>query len=590
MDKNTAKKIKKAAATAGIIFGGAFIALNYVARKRYPKSVYADQPEERSPFEGKKVIFVENENDPVNADGKQGHLEAVGTSEHIPTFYEKYVKRGLDIVLSSCGIIVLAPVYAVSALAIKIDDPGPVLFYQKREGASHSRFRLAKFRSMRLDTPQNVPTHQLESPDQYLLRSGRLLRKSSADELPQLFNILEGTMSIIGPRPALWNQDYLIAERDKYGANDVKPGLTGLAQISGRDELEIPEKAKLDGVYAQAFNATGKSWFRDNVTPFIMDCKIFFGSIFAVLKHKGVIEGGTGALAEEFNKTHQFDSVQKFDIANKAHTYSVLMSVYKNDDPVFLASALRSIYEDQTVKPDEIVVVFDGSLTDELYSVLNDFKTGKEAIVKYYPQEENHGLGEALRIGSEKCTCDYILRMDSDDISDPKRFERQIAYVETHPEIDVLGTDIAEFQSSLEEDMRVRSCPEKHDDIVKMGKKRNPMNHVSVCMKRSALEKCGGYRTLLLLEDYYLWLNMIAADCKLANIHESLVYVRVGNGFDSKRGSKERIIGWKTLQDFMLDHGMISKKEAMMNMLYIRAFVNTPSWVKKMLYEKILRK
>ncbi len=266
------------------------------------------------------------------------------------------------------------------------------------------------------------------------------------------------------------------------------------------------------------------------------------------------------------------------------------MSVYKNDDPDFLARALRSIYEDQTVKPDEIVVVFDGPLTVELYAVLNEFRVGKENVVKYYPQEENHGLGEALRIGSEKCACDYILRMDSDDISDPHRFERQIAYVENHPDIDVLGTDIAEFNISLDEDMRVRSCPEHHDDIVRMGKKRNPMNHVSVCMKKTALKKCGGYKTLLFLEDYYLWLNMIAAGCKLANIHESLVYVRVGNGFDSKRGSKERITGWKTLQDFMLEHGMINKKEAMMNMLYIRAFVNTPSGVKKVLYEKFLRK
>ncbi len=305
MDKKTAKKLKTAAATAGILFGGALIALNYIAKKSYPKSVYADQPEERSPFEGKKVVFVEDENEPVNADGKSGHLEAVGASEHTPTFYEKYVKRGLDIMLSTCGMIVLAPVYAISAIAIKIEDPGPVLFYQKREGAFHSRFRLEKFRSMRLDTPQNVPTHQLASPEKYLLRSGKLLRKTSADELPQLFNILQGSMSIIGPRPALWNQEFLIAERDKYGANDIKPGLTGLAQISGRDELEIPEKARLDGVYAQAFNAKGKSKLRANIEPFVMDCKVFFGSVFAVLKQKGIVEGGTGMIAKETEKAKE---------------------------------------------------------------------------------------------------------------------------------------------------------------------------------------------------------------------------------------------------------------------------------------------
>ena len=305
LDKKTAKKFKTASATAGIIFCGAFIALNYIAKKNYPKSVYADQPEERSLFEGKKVVFVEDENDPVNADGKSGHLEAVGASEHTPTFYEKYVKRGLDIMLSTCGMIVLAPVYAVSALAIKIDDPGPAIFYQKRVGVSKSFFRLAKYRSMKMDTPHNVPTHQLSDPQKYLLRSGRILRKFSIDELPQLTNILMGNMSIIGPRPALWNQDYLTAERDKYGANDIKPGLTGLAQISGRDELEIPEKARLDGVYAQAFNSKGKGKLRANIEPFVMDCKVFFGSIFAVLKQKGIVEGGTGMIAKEAEKAKE---------------------------------------------------------------------------------------------------------------------------------------------------------------------------------------------------------------------------------------------------------------------------------------------
>ena len=271
--------------------------------------------------------------------------------------------------------------------------------------------------------------------------------------------------------------------------------------------------------------------------------------------------------------------------------YSVLMSVYKNDNPDFLKVALESIYEKQTRKPDEIVVVFDGELTPALYSVLNKFRENKENIVFYYPQATNQGLGKALRIGSEKCTGDYIFRMDSDDISVPERFEKQIAYIESHTDIDVLGTDIAEFDKSPEnEQMRKRICPQKHDDIVKMSKTRNPMNHVTVCIKKSALEKCGGYETLLLLEDYYLWLKMIAAGCKLENINDSLVYVRVGNGFDSKRGSKVRVRGWKELQKFMLKHGMISKGEAFLNMVYIRGFVYCPNILRKFVYEVILRK
>ena len=274
-----------------------------------------------------------------------------------------------------------------------------------------------------------------------------------------------------------------------------------------------------------------------------------------------------------------------------ANKYSVLMSVYKNDDADFLKIALESIYDNQTRKPDEVVVVFDGPLKEPLYQVLNEFQKGREEIVKYYPQEVNRGLGEALRIGSELCTGDYILRMDSDDISDKERFAKQIAYVEAHPDIDAVGTDIAEFNKDpFTEEMRTRVCHANHDDIEKMCKKRNPMNHVTACIKKSSLLKAGGYQTLLLLEDYLLWINMICVGCKLANINESLVYVRVGNGFDGKRGSKERIIGWSKLQEIMLEHGMINHWEALMNKLYIRAFVMTPPGLKKWLYSNLLRR
>lgn len=271
--------------------------------------------------------------------------------------------------------------------------------------------------------------------------------------------------------------------------------------------------------------------------------------------------------------------------------FSVLMSVYKEDNAEYLHRALQSIFEEQTRKPDEIVVVFDGPLSSELSEVLEKFRIGKETIVFYYPQEVNKGLGEALRIGSQHCTGDYIFRMDSDDISHPQRFERQIAFIEANPEVDVVGTDIAEFYASPDEGkLRVRSCPSSHSDIVKMGKSRNPMNHVTACIKRTALEACGGYETLLLLEDYYLWLKMIVAGCQLANLHESLVYVRIGNGFHSKRGSKLRINGWRFLQRYMLEHDMITKFEARKNMVYVRAFTYCPAWLRKLVYDKILRK
>ena len=197
--------------------------------------------------------------------------------------YKNFFKRPIDIICSFFGILFLGFPMLVIALIIKIEDPGPALFKQKRVGKNKEHFMLWKFRSMRMDTPHDTPTHLLENPDQYILKSGKFLRKSSLDELPQLFNILAGKMSIIGPRPALWNQYDLIEERDKYGANDVLPGLTGWAQINGRDELEIPVKAKLDGEYVEKLS-------------FGFDLKCFFKTIGAVFKHEGVVEGGTGAM------------------------------------------------------------------------------------------------------------------------------------------------------------------------------------------------------------------------------------------------------------------------------------------------------
>ena len=197
--------------------------------------------------------------------------------------YGNAVKPALDHILSFCGLIVLCPLYGVIALAIKIDDPGPIFFTQKRIGKDKTYFICHKFRTMKMSTPHDIPTHLLSDPEEYITHVGRRLRKKSLDELPQIWDIFRGKMSIIGPRPALWNQDDLVAEREKYRVNDVMPGLTGLAQISGRDELEIPEKARLDGEYV-------------NHIGFLKDVKYFFGTIVSVLRHDGVVEGGTGRL------------------------------------------------------------------------------------------------------------------------------------------------------------------------------------------------------------------------------------------------------------------------------------------------------
>lgn len=195
----------------------------------------------------------------------------------------QHVKRAMDFLLSLVGLIVLSPVFLALIIAIRLDSPGPVLFRQKRVGIHKSHFQILKFRTMRIDTPKDTPTHLLKNPEQYITRVGKFLRRTSLDELPQILNILKGDMAVVGPRPALWNQYDLIAERDKYGANDVRPGLTGWAQINGRDELEIPVKARLDGEYVKKMGP-------------VMDLRCFLGTFLSVLRADGVVEGGTGSM------------------------------------------------------------------------------------------------------------------------------------------------------------------------------------------------------------------------------------------------------------------------------------------------------
>lgn len=276
-------KCKKTVEIAAAVIGSTFVTAIIIANKKKLASVYEDEPEQKNPLEGKEVVFVEDKSEEENADGVRGHLESTGDCIHKGGFYERNIKRAIDVALSFSGLMLLSPVYAGISLAIIIDDPGPVLFTQKRVGKNKKFFKLHKFRSMKMSTPHDVPTHMLDNPEQYITRVGKFLRAHSLDELPQIWDIFIGNMSVIGPRPALWNQDVLIAERDKYGANNVMPGLTGWAQINGRDELEIQDKAKLDGDYVK------------NIS-FPFDVKCFVGTIFSVARRDGFVEGGTGEL------------------------------------------------------------------------------------------------------------------------------------------------------------------------------------------------------------------------------------------------------------------------------------------------------
>lgn len=255
-----------------------FIILSILAMITRPKSRYESLHNEINELEGKDVVFVYDDNYCENADGVRGYLVPTSKSIYKPTFYEKVIKRLLDIILSFFGLILLSPIFLIVSIIIKIEDPGPIFFTQKRIGKNKQYFKLHKFRSMKMDTPKDTPTHMLENPDFYITKIGRFLRAHSLDELPQIWDIFIGNMSLIGPRPALWNQDLLIAERDKYSVNYVKPGLSGLAQIRGRDELSIQEKSKLDGLYVQKLS-------------FKLDVYCFFASIGVVARDESIVEG-----------------------------------------------------------------------------------------------------------------------------------------------------------------------------------------------------------------------------------------------------------------------------------------------------------
>lgn len=293
------KRRNKGKFIVGAVLGVAYVAMRFVARQQAELGdIDIDNPylarqgktcKETVGADGDAICLKGSWQDdcgaPVRKDNsaRRERIYSSGMSG----MYVQAVKPALDRILSFGGLVFLAPIFAAIGIAIYLDDPGPVLFTQKRIGKGRHFFELHKFRSMKISTPHDVPTHQLRNPEQYITKVGAFLRKTSLDELPQIWDIFKGDMSVIGPRPALWNQEDLVAERDKYGANDVRPGLTGWAQINGRDELEIPEKAKLDGEYA--FKLT-----KGGLEAFVFDCRCLGETIFSVLKGDGVVEGGTG--------------------------------------------------------------------------------------------------------------------------------------------------------------------------------------------------------------------------------------------------------------------------------------------------------
>ena len=269
--------------------------------------------------------------------------------------------------------------------------------------------------------------------------------------------------------------------------------------------------------------------------------------------------------------------------------FSVLMSVYHKENPQFLKESIESVTENQTVKPTELILIQDGPLTEELYQIIFEFES-RLPYFKTYALEQNVGLGKALEYGVKKCSYECIARMDTDDIAVRTRFEEQLDFIINNPEIGILGSNIAEFDNNILETKSLKVMPEKHDDILKMSKRRNPMCHMTVMYKKSSVLAAGGYQDLPFVEDYFLWVRMLNSGARFANLNKVLVYARVGNGMYARRGNKKQIVSWKKLNIFMVDNKMITPVDYLINMSLIRAFLFIPTNLKEFTYNKILRK
>lgn len=397
IDKEKREKVMKVIiAVVGIVY----IGLDIIVRVKKKKCVYADQYEE-----------------------KKTNAKVMKSMQK--TFYEKHLKRVIDKTLSFCGLVVLSPVYAVISLVIIIYDPGPVLFTQKRIGKNKEYFECHKFRTMKMSTPHDVPTHMLENPEKYITGVGRILRKYSLDELPQIWDIFIGNMSIIGPRPALWNQDDLVVERDKYGANNVVPGLTGWAQINGRDELEIPVKAELDGEYVEKLK-------KGNISGFFMDIKCFFGTIRSVLQHKGVVEGFTGEMYKE--------SPSLFG-DEKDITVSIVTYNSKDEIDILMKSLERCSYFKKLT-----VYVVDNASDDGTAQYIKE----KYHWVRVIENTVNLGFGKGHNKVIKHVSSKYHIIVNPDIFISEDSIERSVEYLDFQPDIVVMTPCFYNVDGSLQ--------------------------------------------------------------------------------------------------------------------------------------------
>ena len=494
--------------------------------------------------------------------------------EAIPTrkmgFYEKYVKRAIDIVCASAAIICFSPLYVGVAILVRFKLGSPVLFTQDRPGligedGKETIFKMYKFRTMTDERDENGDL----LPDEVRLTSfGKWLRSTSLDELPEAFNILNGTLSVCGPRPQLV-RDLTFMTKEQRMRHTAKPGLSGLAQVNGRNAIKWEDKLDWDLKYIE------------NVS-LLEDLGIILKTVkTAFIKQEGITDGDM-ATAEDFGdyllnngKVSQEDYNNKqmeakkilnqesyvkedVEVDRERHApFSVAMSVYKSDNPDFFDRALSSITDEQTIIPNEIVLVVDGPVSNEINNVINKYEK-KYEIFNVIRLEQNGGLGNALKIAVKNASHELIARMDSDDVSVSTRFEEQLKYFEINPGIDIVGGDITEFIGEENNIVGKRSVPVSNDSIREYMKTRCAMNHVSVMYKKKSVESAGGYQDWFWNEDYYLWIRMWLNGAVFANTGSVLVNVRVGEEMYQRRGGSKYFESEKGLQDYMLKNKMIN--------------------------------
>lgn len=519
-------------------------------------------------------------------------------------FYEKYVKRLIDIICAIAAVICFSPLYVVIAVLVKTKLGSPVLFTQDRPGlvdkdGKETIFKMYKFRTM---TDERDPeTGELLPDEVRLTEFGAWLRSTSLDELPEAFNILNGTMSIIGPRPQLV-RDMVFMTREQRKRHTAKPGLSGLAQVNGRNAISWEDKLDWDQKYIEKVS-------------FLEDVRIIFKTIEkAFVKKEGITEENMST-AEDYGdyllrmgkitqdsyeqrqeKARIISSDMKNNTDNKTRIalvkeaaeekkYSVLMSLYKKEKPEYLKVALDSMLN-QTIKPDEIVLVEDGPLTKELYDVIEEYKE----YIRVVKNEINLGLGLALNKGLQECRNELVARMDTDDCSKPDRCEKQLSRFASKPYLAIVGSHIDEFVGSTTNVISKRIVPTTSEEIYNFAKRRSAFNHPSVMYSKTAVLDNDGYADLKRNQDVDLFGRMLFNGYKAENINESLLWFRSSDELSRRRKSWENTWSyiatiknfWKMGYSTFGDYVMVAIAQTGMYLMPVK--------IQNYIYKKLLRK